>query len=244
MSLRKPEILPKKTLNIQQGRHILWALRQRMVPNDFISGESNRKLVTLLSAPNSSGKSVYLKQVALTAYLAHVGSFVPTSATRLGLLDSIYSRINCPESVYGNNSSFLTDVRQLGKVMTNSSDRSLILIDEFGKGTSLLEAQALLASCIENLVKRGEKCPITLISTHYADIYDIVPDKDKDAISIKTFENITTKNGEMISTFQLKEGRTVRNYATKIAGVKQFMEEINKRYRVDELAQRRLYLIK
>ncbi|KAF1744721.1 hypothetical protein MXB_3602, partial [Myxobolus squamalis] len=114
-------------------RHILQEVKvQQIIPNDTILED---KKLMIITGPNASGKSIYIKQVGLIVYLAHIGSFVPAKSAEIGVFDSIYTRIMSTESVGSSSSSFLSDLNQILPTLTCFSNRSLILIDEFGKGT-------------------------------------------------------------------------------------------------------------
>lgn len=173
LRLTKPNITDDKTIEIAEGRHILHeAAANRtthFTPNNTrLSSEgAAAELIMLLNAPNAYGKSVYMKQVALIAYLAHIGCYVPARQATIARLDAIWTRIYSLDCTHHSVSSYLRDLQQMGKVMTYSSSRSLILIDEFGKGTDEHEGRALLCACLEHLLRRGALAPMTIVSTHF-----------------------------------------------------------------------------
>lgn len=115
------------------GWHILVSLHRKCVPNDTLVTIDKKNLINILIAPNASGKSVYMKTVAQITYLAHIGSYVPATKAQISVVDAIYTRMHCPESLFLGKSSFLIELQQLSNVIMNSSSRSLILIDELGK---------------------------------------------------------------------------------------------------------------
>jgi DNA mismatch repair protein MSH5 len=148
------------------------------VPSTTIIDGTNRHFINIINAPNASGKSVYMKQVALICYMAHIGCFVPADECTVMLLDSIYTRIYTPESVYQCESAFMADLQQMSKVIINSSSRSLVLVDEFGKGTHFKDGIALLAASIEHFVDRVDLTPLAFITTHYHQVYDLMQSKE------------------------------------------------------------------
>lgn len=211
----------RQVLQITEGRHILLETQGKFITNDTDIHADKRNLVNVIIAPNASGKSVYLKLIAQIAYLAHIGSFVPARCAKMSIYDAIYTRIYSPESIYQSKSSFMIELQQMGHVMSNSSCHSLILIDEFGRGTTELDGKALLSSCLEHLIWRAELAPIAFITTHFHDIYERLPDKSW--ICLKTFMMVAGSNDTVLSTYKLCEGRCMPNYARKCAEVKDFL---------------------
>lgn len=211
----RPVLTREKVVDIKEGRHVLLEIKDAFVANDVTVNQGN--LVNLITAPNSTGKSVYLKQIGSIAYLAHIGCFVPATAATIGILDAIYSRIYSPEALHQEVSSFLAEVQQMGKVMMNSTDRSLILIDEFGKGSNVDEGKAILVACVEELIERGRSTPITFLTTHYLDVYDLVEESLRPRITCYTMATRTDDEGALVATFQVRPGRCASEYAFKHA---------------------------
>lgn len=223
-NLTKPEmVVDHKMLEITDGRHLLLDIQRKFVPNNTSIDVDKKKLINILIAPNASGKSVYMKQLAQIVYLAHIGSFVPARSAKLSVVDAIYTRIYSPESLFQAKSSFLIEIQQMGNVMTNSSSESLILVDELGQGTNAADGKALLLSCLEHLIERGEAAPITIITTHYNDVYDYMINKEW--IVLKTFRVSRNPDGSFVSTFELHDGKCVENYAKDCMEVREFLNQ-------------------
>jgi DNA mismatch repair protein MSH5 len=222
----RPKLTNEKCLYIQKGRHCLVEVKNSFVPNDtFIDLLDHKNLVNILSAPNAAGKSVYLKQVALICYLAHIGSFVPANEVQIGVLDAIYSRIYCPESVYKDcGSSFMADLQQMSRVVMNSTSSSLILIDEFGKGTNSTEGRVLFAACLENIIERGDAAPITIVSTHFPEIYNLL--RVRTNVCLKTIKTERTEDGALQSLYQIVDGCNRGSYASEYKEAKRIIDEI------------------
>ena len=134
--------------------------------------EAEGPSMVLMTGPNYSGKSVYLKQVAIITYMAHVGSFVPADAAKIGLTDKILTRISTRESVSRIQSAFMIDLQQISVALNLATRRSLVVIDEFGKGTESYDGAGLAAGVFEHLLQRGADSPKVLGATHFHEIFE------------------------------------------------------------------------
>jgi DNA mismatch repair protein MSH5 len=121
----------------------------------------------LLTGPNFSGKSVYLKQVAIIVFLAQIGSFVPAETATIGLVDQMFTRIHSKETVSKMQSAFLLDLQQVTKAMHGATEHSLVLMDEFGKGTQTADGIALFCATLQHFMDRGSGCPRVMATTHF-----------------------------------------------------------------------------
>lgn len=221
--LVKPEIVTdQKVMEITSGRHILLDLQKKFVANDTSISVEKKNLINVFIAPNSSGKSIYLKELAQICFLAHVGSFVPAASAKLFLVDAIYTRIFNPESLFLAKSAFLVEIQEMSKLISNSSTHSLVLADEMGQGTSEIDGKSLLISCIEHLASRGDKAPVAIITTHYVDAYDYLVDKEW--IVMKTFQMETSCHG-LMSTYKIIDGKCSDRYAKECAVIRRFIKQ-------------------
>ncbi|KAF9433070.1 MutS protein msh5 [Entomortierella beljakovae] len=145
-------------------------------PTIEIQSESERlyndNMVMILSGPNSSGKSVYLKQVALITYMAHIGSFVPADSAVIGITDKILTRIQTRETVSSVQSALMTDMQQVIFALEVATDRSLVILDEFGKGTISTDGAGLFCGVIEHLAARTLNKPRVLATTHFHELFE------------------------------------------------------------------------
>jgi DNA mismatch repair protein MSH5 len=198
-NLSRPRISEQNILKIKGGRHLLQELTvPAFIPNDtFIVGgngtdrsqpeslleqqspcpgantqEAAGPSMILMTGPNYSGKSVYLKQVAMITYMAHVGCFVPAEAAKIGLTDKILTRIATRESVSRIQSAFMIDLQQTSIALTLATRRSLVIIDEFGKGTDNHDGAGLAAGVFEHFLQLGPNCPKVLGATHFHEIFE------------------------------------------------------------------------
>ncbi|KAL9090364.1 MAG: hypothetical protein Q9159_001991 [Coniocarpon cinnabarinum] len=198
-NLCRPRITHENVLAIEGGRHILQELTvPSFIPNDTIlaasshtredsastrsrstshvSSSSQRRQgpsMLLLTGPNFSGKSVYLKQVALITYLAHIGSFVPATSALIGLTDAILLRVATRESVSRSSSAFMVDLQQVCCALNMATNRSLLVIDEFGKGTAASDGAGLACALLEHLTCLDDaKRPKVVAATHFHEIFN------------------------------------------------------------------------
>lgn len=178
-----PRITETSTIAIKNGRHPLQELLvDSFVPNDcHITSGSNVSMekesgsripqALLLTGPNHSGKSIYLKQTAIIVYLAHIGSYVPADEALIGLTDKILTRMSTKESVSRNESAFAIDLRQVSQAIRCSTPRSLLLVDEFGKGTNTDDGAGLLAAMLDHFLSPEASGPRLLIATHFHELF-------------------------------------------------------------------------
>ncbi|PGH01372.1 DNA mismatch repair protein MSH5 [Blastomyces parvus] len=192
--LVRPQITQDNSIAIKGGRHLLHEVTvPTFIPNDtLIVGGNGREesasdtltqpmetsvevaeaqgpSMLLLTGPNFSGKSVYLKQVALIVYMSHIGSFVPAESAKIGITDRILTRITTRETAQ---SSFMIDLQQISFALNLATERSLVIIDEFGKGTESTDGAGLACGLFEYLLSLGEKRPKVLAATHFHEIFE------------------------------------------------------------------------
>ncbi|PWN19665.1 hypothetical protein BCV69DRAFT_250376, partial [Microstroma glucosiphilum] len=181
----RPTMTDTGILDIKGGRHPLQELTvENFQPNDTllysgcgvgsddsVEGQAPRRSVEILTGANGCGKSVYLKQVALIVFLSQIGSFVPAQSATIGVVDQILTRVQTRDSASRMQSSFMADLGQVSHALRNCTSRSLILLDEFGKGTLSNDGAALFSATIRHLLKQGTDCPRVLATTHFHDVF-------------------------------------------------------------------------
>ncbi|XP_030638875.1 mutS protein homolog 5 [Chanos chanos] len=212
-----PTLSPHSRLLFTQARHPLLELCNPVfVCNPFSSSENEGK-VKVLTGPNSSGKSIYLKQVGLIVFMALIGSNVPAKEAEIGLVDAIFTRMQSRESVSVGLSTFMIDLNQMANALNHSTGNSLVLVDEFGKGTNTGDGLSLLAACFRHwLAKLPSHCPHVLLATNFHSLLqlDLLPQTP--LLSLLTLE--TAIDGEeLVYLYQLKEGICESSYAANIA---------------------------
>ncbi|KAI1793251.1 muts domain V-domain-containing protein [Ganoderma leucocontextum] len=191
---RRPYMTEGNVIDIKQGRHPLQELVvDTFVPNDaYLVGGAGigvilddnasetesedeqryvKNSVVVCTGANACGKSVYLKQIALIQYMAQIGCFVPAESAILGIADKIFTRVQTRESVSRVQSAFMIDLNQVSLALRNSTSRSLIILDEFGKGTLPTDGAGLLCGVLKHLLDRGSSCPKVIATTHFHDVF-------------------------------------------------------------------------
>ncbi len=149
----RPEMIEEVALEIHDGRHPVVERRlidERFVPNDLVLRAGNRTML-IVTGPNMAGKSTFLRQAALITLLAHIGSFVPAGAARIGLVDRIFTRVGATDDIATGRSTFLVEMQEVANILHNATPRSLIILDEVGRGTSTYDGMSLAWAVVEYL---------------------------------------------------------------------------------------------
>uniref|UniRef100_A0AAV2MCS9 DNA mismatch repair protein n=1 Tax=Knipowitschia caucasica TaxID=637954 RepID=A0AAV2MCS9_KNICA len=212
-----PKIANHRKISITNGRHPLLELCSPVfVANSFDSNDFTGR-VKIITGPNSSGKSIYLKQVGLIVFMALIGSNVPAKEAEIGLVDGIFTRMQSRESVSIGLSTFMIDLNQMAHALNSSSGNSLVLIDEFGKGTNTVDGLSLLAASVSFWLKKAPvDVPHVLLATNFHSLLQLGLLPFSDMLSLLTLE--TALDGdELVFLYQLKEGMCRSSYAANIA---------------------------
>ena len=171
----RPEIDKSNSLEIKAGRHpvieTLMGPGEEYVPND-ISMDSKGVQIIILTGPNMAGKSALLRQTALIVLLAQIGSFVPAESARFGYFDKIFTRVGATDNISRGESTFMVEMLETSMIMHNLSARSLVLLDEIGRGTSTYDGMSIARSLVEYIHNRGKGAK-TLFATHYHELNDM-----------------------------------------------------------------------
>ena len=202
-------------LAVREGRHpVVEAAigRGSFVPNDCVIDPKEQQIL-LLTGPNMAGKSTYMRQIALIAILAQMGSFVPAGEARIGLVDRVFTRIGASDSLSRGESTFMIEMKETAAILEHATERSLILLDEVGRGTSTFDGISIAWAVAESLHDRAER-PRTLFATHYHELTDLTRTKER----IRNY-NFAVKEwqGDIIFLRNLIEGAASRSYGIHVA---------------------------
>ncbi|XP_057608069.1 mutS protein homolog 5 [Chionomys nivalis] len=203
-------------VRIKNGRHPLMELCARtFVPNSTDCGGDQGR-VKIITGPNSSGKSIYLKQVGLITFMALVGSFVPAEEAEIGIIDAIFTRIHSCESISLGLSTFMIDLNQVAKAVNNATQQSLVLIDEFGKGTNTVDGLALLAAVLRHWLALGPSCPHIFVATNFLSLVQLRLLPQGPLVQYLTME--TCEDGDdLVFFYQLCQGVASASHASYTA---------------------------
>ena len=171
----RPTITSEDVLIIEEGRHPIveeTLASHSFIPNDTYIGDSDNRLL-LITGPNMGGKSTYIRQVALIAILAQMGSFVPAKSARIGIVDKLFSRIGASDDLSRGQSTFMVEMAETANILHNATERSLIILDEIGRGTSTYDGISIAWAVAEYLLTEKTKKAKTLFATHYWELTEL-----------------------------------------------------------------------
>ncbi len=199
---------------IRDGRHpIVETVRgaDRFVPNDCVLDETQQ--ILLITGPNMAGKSTYLRQVALIVVMAQMGSFVPAVEARVGVVDRIFTRVGASDDLAAGDSTFMVEMRETAHILRELTDRSLVVLDEIGRGTSTFDGIAIAWAVAEHLHERGAG-PKTLFATHYYELTALAREKAR----IRNYSVAVREwQGEIIFLRRIVPGPASRSYGIEVA---------------------------
>jgi DNA mismatch repair protein MutS len=210
----RPETAADGVIEIRDGRHPVleqMLAGERFVPNDASLNHADRQLM-LITGPNMAGKSTFIRQVALITLLAHTGSFVPAAAARIGLVDRIFTRIGASDDLARGQSTFMVEMTETANILNNATARSLVILDEVGRGTSTFDGLSLAWSIVEHLHNVvGAK---TLFATHYHELTELAARLPR----VKNF-NVAVRewNEQIVFLRKIVEGATDKSYGIQVA---------------------------
>jgi DNA mismatch repair protein MutS len=227
----RPCINVKGTISIENGRHPVvekMITAERFVPNSIkIDNDQNQILV--ITGPNMAGKSTVLRQVALIVLMAHIGSFVPAEKADISITDRIFTRVGALDNLSQGQSTFMVEMEETANILHNATEKSLIILDEIGRGTSTFDGLSIAWAVAEYLHDLNHTGVKTLFATHYHELTDLVLTKQR----VKNY-NIAVKewNDEIIFLRKLVEGGTNRSYGIQVARLAGIPEKVINRAKV------------
>jgi DNA mismatch repair protein MutS len=211
----RPEI-GGNAISIKEGRHpvVERSLPEgSFVPNDTDLAPDSTQLV-ILTGPNMSGKSTYLRQVALIVLMAQVGSFVPASAAKVGLVDRIFTRIGAQEDLAAGQSTFMVEMVETATILNNATSRSLVILDEVGRGTSTYDGMSIAWAVVEYIHNHPRLGAKTLFATHYHELVELATVLPR----VRNFNVVVTEEqGKVVFLRRIVPGATDKSYGIHVA---------------------------
>jgi DNA mismatch repair protein MutS len=207
----RPRMSNDYALSIKQGRHpVIEAVTGHFVPNDVFFDDNQQ--IILLTGPNMAGKSTYLRQVALLVIMAQMGSFIPAQEAEIGLVDRIFTRIGASDDLSTGQSTFMVECSETADLLLNATERSLIILDELGRGTSTYDGMAIAQAVIEHIHAKIKAR--TLFSTHFHELTALEYSL-KRLVSYRV--EVEEKDGEIYFLHRVSRGSTDRSYGINVA---------------------------
>jgi DNA mismatch repair protein MutS len=212
----RPRVTASRALRISGGRHpvVERALGpERFVPNDLTLGAGGREIL-IVTGPNFGGKSTYIRQAALSVILAQLGGFVPAQEAEIGLVDRIFTRIGASDDLAGGRSTFLSEMIEVARILTQATPQSLVILDEVGRGTSTYDGMSLAWAVVEDLHDRvGARA---LFATHYHELTDLASQLD----GVHNVQVLVREDkGNIIFLHRVAEGAAGSSYGIQVAGL-------------------------
>ncbi|WP_201566120.1 DNA mismatch repair protein MutS [Psychrobacter immobilis] len=210
------------------------------VANDCALGShANPERLLMITGPNMGGKSTFMRQTALIVLLAHCGSFVPAARAHIGDIDRIFTRIGSADDLAGGKSTFMVEMIETANILNQATDKSLVLMDEVGRGTATTDGLAIAHACVNRLVEIG--C-LTLFATHYFELTKLAKNNNSTESSHANIRNVhvaaSEVNGQLLLLHQIREGAASSSFGlhvAKMAGIPTQVLNDAKRYLVDNL---------
>lgn len=215
---RRPKIHDTDTVSITAGRHPVIERAMdpgRFVPNDIHLDQQENELL-IITGPNMAGKSTVLRQTALIVLMAHIGSFVPAEASDICIVDRIFTRVGAMDDLRRGQSTFMVEMNETANILNNATDRSLVILDEIGRGTSTYDGLAIAWAVAEELAEKNNRGVKTLFATHYHELTDLAlthPRIQNYSIAVREW------NDTIIFLHHLVKGATNRSYGIQVASL-------------------------
>jgi DNA mismatch repair protein MutS len=214
---QRPEVVQEKCLEVTEGRHpVVEKLRAstRFVPNDAIMEED--EIIRIITGPNMSGKSTFLRQIALIVLMAQMGSFVPAKRARIGLVDRIFTRIGAQDEIHAGQSTFMVEMIEAANILHNASPRSLLILDEIGRGTSTYDGVSIAWAMVEYIHSHPDLQSYTLFATHYHELTqlaELLP-------GVKNYNvAVSESDGKVVFLHKIIPGGADRSYGIHVAQI-------------------------
>ncbi|MEM2143694.1 MAG: DNA mismatch repair protein MutS, partial [Candidatus Thorarchaeota archaeon] len=223
----RPILTDRTTIRIRDGRHpSLEAVlgQNEFVPNSIEFGNGGHTLV-IVTGPNMAGKSTFMRQVALIVILAQMGSFVPAREAEIGIVDRVFTRVGAFDDLTARQSTFMVEMVETANILNNATDRSLVILDEIGRGTSTYDGMALAWAVAERLVKMRSR---TLFATHFHQLTQMAETHH----GVKNVHTLARETGNsIVFLHRVVDGGTDKSYGIQVAALAGMPSEVVERAR-------------
>ena len=212
----RPVVDDSDVIEIENGRH---PVVERVLRNEFfVPNDTNLdcrdSMVHIITGPNMAGKSTYMRQVALITILAQIGAFVPARKARIGVVDAIYTRVGASDDLFSGDSTFMVEMREVAEILTCATPKSLVILDEIGRGTSTYDGMSIARATIEYICKENGIGCKTLFATHYHELTEM----DADFHNVKNFNITAKKRGDSLTFLRrIVSGPADDSYGIEVA---------------------------
>lgn len=220
----KPDVNTSDSIDIEEGRHpvvemtldrasYIGSQSRVFIPNDTHLSSSQEQ-IALITGPNMAGKSTYIRQIALITIMAQIGCFVPAKRASIGVVDRVFSRVGASDELARGNSTFMVEMNETANILNNATDKSLIILDEIGRGTSTYDGLSIAWAVVEFIHGEGSRGPKTLFATHYHEITKLeesLPRLVNYRVCVKEW------NDEIIFARTIERGAADKSYGIQVA---------------------------
>ena len=234
----RPKINEKGVIDIKEGRH---PVVEKMIPNDmFISNDTylndKKDRIAIITGPNMAGKSTYMRQTALIVLMAQIGSFVPAAKADIGLVDRIFTRVGASDDLASGQSTFMVEMTEVANILRNATSKSLLILDEIGRGTSTFDGLSIAWAVIEHISNSKLLGAKTLFATHYHELTELegkIDNVNNYCIAVKE------KGDDIIFLRKIVKGGADKSYGIQVAKLAGVPESVTDRAKeiVEELVQ-------
>ncbi len=234
----RPKINEKGVIDIKEGRH---PVVEKMIPNDmFISNDTylndKKDRIAIITGPNMAGKSTYMRQTALIVLMAQIGSFVPAAKADIGLVDRIFTRVGASDDLASGQSTFMVEMTEVANILRNATSKSLLILDEIGRGTSTFDGLSIAWAVIEHISNSKLLGAKTLFATHYHELTELEGKID----NVNNYCIAVKENGDdIIFLRKIVKGGADKSYGIQVAKLAGVPESVTDRAKeiVEELVQ-------
>ncbi|MDD6442153.1 MAG: DNA mismatch repair protein MutS, partial [bacterium] len=212
----RPKINEKGVIDIKEGRH---PVVEKMIPNDlFISNDTylddKKHRISIITGPNMAGKSTYMRQTALIVLMAQIGSFVPAASANIGMVDRIFTRVGASDDLASGQSTFMVEMNEVANILRNATNKSLLILDEIGRGTSTFDGLSIAWAVVEHISNSKLLGAKTLFATHYHELTELegkIDNVNNYCIAVKE------KGDDIVFLRKIVKGGADKSYGIQVA---------------------------